>query len=89
MTLADRFPGEIVTLGIGQRVRILWHAQGTTFVGLIDDFFDAEDHRPRGVPSCVGISTVDLVRPQRADNGAGARGPDPTDPLHRTQGAFV
>ncbi len=68
--LADRDPGEIVTLGNGDRGRILWHmprrkkkvVPETTFLGLLDEFTDRESYTPTMYPACVGVSTVDESR---------------------------
>ena len=92
-TLADRDPGEVVTLGNGDRGRILWHMPrrtrkqrpDTTFLGLFDDFTDRETHDPIPYPSCVGVLTVDVTRARADDDAhAGERGVDYNDPVHRT-----
>jgi hypothetical protein len=70
ITLADREPGEIVTLGNGQRVKILWHMPRkrpkvrpeTTFVDVLVEFYDTETFVPVPYPSCVGVATVDVSR---------------------------
>lgn len=66
VTLADRVPGEIVTLGTGQQARILWHMPRgepeTTFLGLIEPFTDIESDRPVPYPSCIGVASVDVSR---------------------------
>lgn len=92
ITLADREPGEIVTLGNGQRGRILWHAPKkdrkvvpeTTFVGLISDFDGVETHEPVPFPSCVGVASVAIERTGGdADDHLGDRSADPLDPMAR------
>ncbi len=92
-TLADRDPGEVVTLGNGDRGRILWHMPrktkkrrpDTTFLGLIDDFTDRESSTPIAYPSVVGVLTVDESRTAcDQDAHAGERGVDYNDPVHRT-----
>lgn len=92
ITLADRDPGEIVTLGNGDRGRILWHMPRkskkvrpeTTFLGLLDEFTDREDHRPILYPSCVGVASVDVSR-ATIDHDAHdhEKAIDYTDPVHR------
>lgn len=93
ITLADRDPGEIVTLGNGDRGRILWHVPRkskkvrpeTTFVGLIGEFDEIESHAPVSYPSCVGVSTVDWSRAVvDGDAHAGEREIDYNDPVYRT-----
>lgn len=99
VTLADREPGEIVTLGNGQRVKILWHmprkrpkvTPETTFIDVLDtsDFFERETFVPVAYPSCVGVSQVDnprLVNQYREDD---ARISDQNDPLQRQNGALL
>lgn len=61
MTLDKRKPGEIVTLGNGDRGRIIRHdKRGTpsTEIALIDDLFDVEDREPTRYPSSVGVRSV-------------------------------
>jgi hypothetical protein len=92
ITLADRDPGEIVTLGNGDHGRILWHMPrktkkikpDTTFVGIIGDFDGVESHEPVAYPSCVGVSTVDWSRAiVDRDAHSGERTPDYNDPIYR------
>lgn len=92
-TLADRDPGEIVTLGNGDRGRILWHMPRkkkkvrpeTTFLGLFDDFTDRETHAPIAFPSCVGVLSVDEARTAGdCDVHGGERGVDYNDPVYRS-----
>ena len=91
-SLADRDPGEVVTLGNGDRGKILWHMPRktkkvrpeTTFMGLLDEFTDVESHRPIGYPSCIGVASVEFSR-QPADRKShdGERSVDYNDPVHR------
>jgi len=92
ITLADRVPGEIVTLGTGQRAKILWHqprktkkvTPETTFLGFIAEFTDEESLDPVPYPSCVGVLSVDFTR-VTVDHGAhdGERAEDLSDPVQR------
>lgn len=93
--LGHRVPGEIVTLGNGDRGRILWHSPRgkdkkhpptTTFLGLIDDF-GFEDNSPTRYPSCVGVSTVTAARGRGDDDHLGDRGGDAGDPMQRNRNA--
>ncbi len=92
ITLADRDPGEIVTLGNGDRGRILWHMPRktkkvrpeTTFIGMVREFDDAEDHTPIPYPSSVGVASVDVARVAAdRESHAGERDVDLNDPVHR------
>lgn len=92
VTLADRDPGEIVTLGNDDRGRILWHMPRktkkvrpeTTFVGLIGMFDDIESHTPTAYPSSIGVASVDVSRRTvDHDAHAGEREIDYNDPVHR------
>lgn len=97
-TLADREPGEIVTLGNGQRVKILWHmprkrkkeVPETTFVDVLTEFYEAETLVPVPYPSCVGVASVDAPR-AAADREAHdrERAADPNDPVQRHAGALL
>lgn len=94
VTLADRYPGEIVTLGTGHRAKILWHMPRkkpkqrpeATFVDLLEEFTDAETYKAVGYPSCVGVSEVIMSRV--AEAGAHVRG-DEGDPLQRHGGVLI
>lgn len=88
-TLADRDPGEIVTLGTGQRAKILWHMPrkakkvkpDATFLGLIGEF-DVESDMPIGYPSAVGVRSVEFSRrTNNHDAHGGERAEDYSDPL--------
>jgi hypothetical protein len=92
ITLSDRFPGEIVTLGNGDHGRILWHMPRKTkkvnpectFLGLIEEFTGVESYSPIFYPSCVGVASVDVPR-VIADDKAHDRDRDLDygDPIHR------
>lgn len=93
ITLADRDPGEIVTLGNGQRAKIAWHQPRkskkvkpeTTFLLEVDDFTDTEIARPIPVPSICGVLSVDVAR-AHVDRDAhdGEKTEDANDPVQRT-----
>lgn len=90
ITLADREPGEVVTLGNGQRAKILWHmprrrrgqVPETTFLDILVDFTEQETFVPVPYPSCVGVSSVDAARAV-VDRDAHERETDAGDPLQR------
>jgi hypothetical protein len=91
-TLADRVPGEVVTLGNGDQGRIAWHMPRkakkvrpeTTFLLVMDPFTGAEDPRPVPYPSCIGVASVDVSRAKVEDvSHAGERDLDLNDPVHR------
>lgn len=94
-TLADRYPGEIVTLGTGERAKILWHMPRkkpkqkpeSTFVDLLEEFTDAETYRPIEYPSCVGIAEVIVARVSE-QTAKVARGDD-GDPLQHHGGTLI
>lgn len=97
-TLADREPGEIVTLGNGQRVKILWHmprprnkeVPETTFVDVLTEFYEAETLVPVPYPSCVGVASVDAPRaPADREAHDRERAADPNDPVQRHSGALL
>lgn len=92
-TLADREPGEIVTLGNGDRVRVQWHQPRkrkkadrpeTTFVGPIDDFTGEESYAMVPIPSSVGVLSVDVSRAVVIDAHDHDRAEDINDPMQRT-----
>lgn len=97
-TLADRECGEVVTLGNGQRAKILWHQPRktkkvrptTTFVDLLEEFTDAETFAPIAYPSSVGVSEVDARRDVRdRDDHNGERAADYNDPMQRSEGMMI
>jgi hypothetical protein len=96
VTLADREPGEIVTLGNGQRAKILWHQPRksrkvrpeTTFLDLLEDgFFERETFKMVPYPSCIGVALVSNPKPV-LDREAHDRErvEDLNDPLQREHG---
>lgn len=93
-SLADRWPGEVVTLGNGERVKILWHmprrkrdqVPETTFVDLLEPFSELESYRPLPYPSSVGVFSVDQSRePKDSKTHARERSVDIGDPLQRQE----
>lgn len=92
VTLADRWPGEIVTLGNGDRVKILWHmprkkpkqVPETTFLDILDPFTELESYRPVPYPSSIGVSAVDVSRePTDMKTHERERSVDISDPLRK------
>lgn len=95
-TLADRWPGDIVTLGNGQRVKIAWHQPRkdprrpkirpeTTYLDHLIEFTEVETYIPIPYPSCIGVASVELAR-QAGEDHDGDRGPDYNDPMQRPAG---
>jgi hypothetical protein len=88
ITLAQRKPGEIVTLGNGDRGKILAHRKNgtpTTIIALIGDFSGEESKQSTTYPSCVGVASVS--HPNwfyDEDNHAGS-GEDQTDPMRKNR----
>lgn len=84
IVLSERHVGEIVTLGNGDRGRIVRHSPRkdptTTYLCLINDFSEEEDYRPTGYPSEVGVRSVGVAR-YSVDDGRDERGQDMVDPL--------
>lgn len=95
ITLADREPGEIVTLGNGQRAKILWHLPykrengrpETTFLDILVEFYETETFIPIPYPSCIGVSSVETAR--FTLGGGNGREVDAGDPLQRHAGALL
>lgn len=99
-TLADREPGEFVTLGNGQRAKVLWHqprkrpkvTPETTFLDILDasDFFERETFVPVPYPSCIGVASVDnpknVLDCEAHDR---ERAEDANDPMQRHRGALL
>lgn len=98
VTLADREPGEVVTLGNGQRAKILWHmprkkpkvTPETTFLDILVEFHETETYLPIPYPSCIGVASVDVARAV-TDREAHdrERTADPNDPMQRRDGALL
>jgi hypothetical protein len=96
ITLADREPGEIVTLGNGQRAKILWHMPRkrpkqkpeTTFLDILVEFQETETYVPVPYPSNIGVASVDTPR-AAVDREAHERETDTSDPLQRRAGALL
>ncbi len=90
-TLADREPGEIVTLGNGLRAKILWHMPckrrggdppETTFLDILVEFYETETYFAVAYPSCIGVALFDAQR-KAVDREDHAREVDVSDPLQR------
>lgn len=85
MTLAGQKPGEVVTLGNGDRGRIVRHIRRgtpTTELAVIDAFYGTEDIDPTWYPSSTGVSSVESQRPVY-DMANGIRAGEVHDPLQR------
>jgi hypothetical protein len=87
MTLGDRHRGEIVTIGNGDRGRIVRHVERgrpTTFVALIDEFFDTEAEEATEYPSETGVrSTLPAAASIEDKHGRAKARADLVDPLQR------
>lgn len=87
MTLEDRNPGEIVTLGTGHRGRIVSQNENgspTTQIALIGEFDGVEDTVSTSFPSSVGVLSVSVDTYKREDVHGRSRGrEDHLDPLQR------
>lgn len=96
ITVADREPGEIVTLGNGQRAKILWHLPykrergepHTTFLDILTEFYEAETHIPVPYPSCIGVASVDEARVAVTER-EGKHTQDLNDPMQRRASALL
>lgn len=94
MELADRYPGEVVELGTGDRAVIAWHSPRkrprerpeTTFINLIDPFTDEVERNPIGVSSSLGVRSVSVkVAAPVLDQHDGEKDSDALDPFARRQ----
>lgn len=88
--LSERDPGEVVELGTGERVRIMWHSPRknpvTTFVSVFDDFTDEYDPAPVPVFSSIGVRSVAIrARAPGADLHEHEKDADLVDPIARRQ----
>lgn len=87
-TLSKCKPGEIATLGNGDRGKVLAHRRNgtpTTAIALIGEFSGVESKKPTMYPSCVGV--VSVADPRwfyDTDSHADSR-EDATDPMRRTK----
>jgi hypothetical protein len=84
MTLGSRRLGEIVTLGNGDRGRIVRHDKRdprTTSIALIGDFDGTESSYPTSYPSVVGVLSVSDPRWFSDDESHAHDRSDTTDPL--------
>lgn len=87
LELGDRVPGEVVTLGNGDRGRVLRHCRNgtpTTWLGPIGAFSGIESHRPVTYPSSAGVAEIHETR-VRVDRRQreNKRAVDLGDPLQR------
>lgn len=86
MTLAERKPGEIVTLGNGDRGKITAHRKNgtpTTSIALIGEFSGLESKESTTYPSCVGVISVSDPRWFYDDDPHANSGVDDTDPMRK------
>jgi hypothetical protein len=86
MKLGSRKVGEIVTLGNGDRGRILRHNKHgtpTTSLGLIGEFDDRESHTPTSYPSVTGVASVADPRFFTDDEDHAKSHEDVVDPMRR------
>jgi hypothetical protein len=86
MTLADRKPGEIVTLGNGDRGRILSRSRNgtpTTSIALICDFTNIESQESTSYPSSVGVISVADMRWFKDDDDHSHSREDAADPMRK------
>jgi hypothetical protein len=86
ITLSQRRVGEIVTLGNGDRGRIVRHdkrATPTTSIALIGDFDQRESSYPTAYPSCVGVASVSDPRWISDDSNHSHDRDDQVDPMRK------
>ncbi len=86
MTLATRKRGEIVTLGNGDRGRVVRHSKRgpTTALVLIDDMFEQEAAEATEYPSETGVrSTLPALAINDDEAGQAKSRHDQVDPLQR------
>jgi hypothetical protein len=86
-TLGKRKPGEIVTLGNGDRGKILAHRKNgtpTTMIALIGEFSGLESKESTTYPSCVGVVSVSDPKWFYDDDAHHNSGADETDPMRKT-----
>jgi len=87
MKLADRKVGEVVTLGNGDRGRVVRHNKRgtpTTELALIEEFFETEAAEPTSYPSATGVASS-LPANAKSENTTGQTRSrhDQVDPLQR------
>lgn len=90
--LGTRNIGEVVTLGNGDRGRVVLHSRRgthTTMVALIDEMFDAEERTPTSYPSSTGVKSTmpSLSRPEDQSGRKQSR-VDHSDPLQKEMKAL-
>lgn len=87
-TLAKCKPGEIATLGNGDRGKVLAHRKNgtpTTSIALIGDFSGEESKESTTYPSCVGVVSVSHPKWFYDDDSHAGSGEDQTDPMRRNR----
>lgn len=86
ITLGQRKPGEIVTIGNGDRGKILAHRKNgtpTTMIALIGEFSGLESKESTTYPSCVGVISVAHQNWFYDDDAHANDREDETDPMRR------
>lgn len=87
MTLASRKVGEVVTLGNGDRGRVVRHCKRgapTTDLVLIDDMFETEADETTSYPSITGVASTLPANARNEDSAGQTRSrQDQLDPLQR------
>jgi hypothetical protein len=85
-TLEDCQPGQIATLGNGDRGRVLRHCERgtpTTEVALIDPMFDEESTETIAYPSITGVLSMSASMWARTSSGRARARVDHLDPLQK------
>lgn len=88
ITLGQRKPGEIVTIGNGDRGKILAHRRNgtpTTMIALIGEFSGLQSKESTTYPSCVGVISVSDPRWFYDDDRHADSREDETDPMRKTK----
>lgn len=87
LQLSGRKRGEIVTLGNGDRGRVVSHSKRgrpSTRIALIDELFETESPAPTEYPSSTGVRSTLPALAQRDDEAGNARAKvDNMDPMQR------
>lgn len=84
ITLEKAKPGDVVTLGTGDRGRVVSHSRygrKITEIRLLDPFTDQEQTQSTSYPSVTGVASI--VPQYHADAGYAGRATDALDPLRR------
>lgn len=94
MDLGDRYPGEVVELGTGDRAVIAWHTPrktnrqrpDATFVRMFDPFTDELERDPIGLASVLGVRSVSVkLAAEAVELHDGEKDSDALDPFARRQ----